>query len=195
MRWFIVFAAIYAAGPSQAQDAGALLRCPSVKPDTDRLACFDAAMKPATAAAAVAETPATPTKEIVAAPASAGAPMVFKVVDAEDVYVTPNKYEGRGIELRKMRCFHADKDEYRCIAPGAVMLALFSKSIRPESERAAIENDCGEIKKMATSPKCEKTVRFVPTKSGEDLVNGYRRRVVVGAPYLEIAAGVARSKR
>lgn len=173
-------------GPAAAQDAGALLTCPGKKDDRERLACFDAAMK-ATMPPAAEQPATTPTKEIVAAPANAATATVYKVVDPEDVYVAPNKYEGRGVELRRMRCFHADKNEYRCVAPGAVTLAVFAPTISPDDEREKVEADCGEIKKMATSPKCEKTIRFVPAKNVEDLVNGYRKRVVVVAPVMELS--------
>ena len=182
-------------GRGAAQEASARQMCLKKADDRERLACFDAAMR-SSAPVVTAEPPASSTKEIVAAPANAtAAPTVFKAVDAEDVYVSPGKYEGRGIEPKRMRCFHADKDEYRCVASGAVTLALFAPSIRPEKERENIENDCGEIKKMATSPKCEKTVRLIPLKHGEDITTGYRKRVLVVAPYYEIASAPARGRR
>src|SRR5436190_23178118 len=64
-------------------------------------------------------------------------PTNYRVVDPSDVYVSPNKYKDKPIELRDMRCLHADEDEYRCIAPGGTTLVVFSSAVEPEGEKGS----------------------------------------------------------
>lgn len=135
------------------------------------------------------------TKEIVASPKASAAPTTYKVVDADDVFVAPAKYQDKPIEIRRVRCFHADKAEYRCIGTGSLTVTIFASSIRPQAEREAIEEDCGEIRKMLSSPKCLKTIRFVPAKHSEDLVSGMQKRMVVITPEIEVSAVAAKGRR
>jgi hypothetical protein len=85
------------------------------------------------------------TREIVAS----FAPGDFKVVDPDDIHVAPQKFVGKPIEIRNVRCFYADKDDYRCMAPSRGMVtAVFATSVGPANEKEALETDCGAIKKI-----------------------------------------------
>jgi hypothetical protein len=108
-----------------------------------------------------------------------------KTVDAIDLQVSPNKYKGKGVELRGVRCFHADEDEYRCMHPTASLLVM-GVNVEPAAAKSAIENNCGEIRKVLTSPKCRFTVRFYPSLIDEDEVSGGARRTVIGVEVLEV---------
>lgn len=176
-----------------AQDAPLIQKCSAISEAKARLACFDEATraKPESddsANASTPEGPSTSTKDIVKTPNFAESPteLSYREVDHADLYITPGKFEGKGIELKRMRCFHADKDEYRCIAPGSTVLAVFATEILPVKEREGIENDCGEFRKVMTSSKCLKTIRFVPIKHSEDIVNGYQKRTLILARSLDI---------
>src|SRR4029077_18568858 len=73
----------------------------------------------------------------------------YRVVDPSDIFVAYSKYLGKPIEVRKVRCYYADKDDYRCIAIGDSTVVFFAEDIEPATAREAIENDCSEIKKAA----------------------------------------------
>ena len=203
MRTFIIALALFCfSAATYAHDTGALLSCSTETDDERRLACFDATMKmlvtPQTSSVAViTEEPTTSTKEIVAAPISTEPTTSdsFKLIDPNDLYVSPAQYESKPIEMRRMRCLHAYKKEYRCIAPGALALMIISPEIRSTNERKAIEKDCTEVIKMVSAPQCEKTLRFIPQKNDEGLVNGKRKRVVVVTSYIEVVPKPSRSKR
>lgn len=128
------------------------------------------------------------TKEIVGQ-----GPLEYKVVDADDLYVSPNKFRGRGVELRGMACFHADQSDYRCIAPRGVTLAIFAKEVSPPDARSKLEDDCGQIKKAATAA-CRRTIRFVANEFDADTVSGYQNRIVFRPTNIEVVAQ-AKDKR
>lgn len=187
---------------ARAQGDPMFAACASKADDKERLACFDGAVKAskpgqANVGGAGTDEVVSSTKEIVAVPTTSGPPKseAYRLIDPADLYVAPNKYLKRPIELRRMRCLHADKDEYRCIAPGSVIVTIFTARLTPSSEQAAVENECGEIRKMTTSPKCLKTIRFVPLKAEEDLVNGYTKRLVVVAAAVEIVQAASAKRR
>jgi hypothetical protein len=167
-----------------------VMGCSGVKDDKDRLACFDKAATILKTAGVPSETETANTKELV----SAFGPNDFKVVDPDDVHVAPRKFIGKPIELKNVRCFYADKNDYRCIAPSQRMVTtVFAKSIGPANERDAIESDCGAIKKLE-APACRKTIRIVPIDYDEDSPNAFAKRIVVKVANIEIMPPV-RSKR
>jgi hypothetical protein len=108
-----------------------------------------------------------------------------RVVDALDLQVAPNKYKNKGIEVRGVRCFHADEKEYRCIHPGANLM-IMGVDIEPASAKSSLEENCGEIKKVLTSPKCRYNIRLYPVLVEEDEVGGGDKRTVIGTKMLEI---------
>ncbi|KRP88638.1 hypothetical protein AOQ73_27955 [Bradyrhizobium pachyrhizi] len=123
--------------------------CTGTKDDKDRLSCFDKAA----AALKTAGVPSGPetanTKDIV----TSFSPSDFKVVDPDDVHVAPGKFIGKPIEIRNVRCFYADRDDYRCSMPSRGMVTVvFAKSIEPANERDTLENDCGAIKRLSLPP-------------------------------------------
>ncbi|MBV5347973.1 hypothetical protein [Lamprocystis purpurea] len=119
----------------------------------------------------------------------------FKVVDSEDMYVAPDKYTNRGVEMRNVQCFHADKDEYRCLATSSGMpLVLMSPEITPSAEKTAIEEKCGEIKKVSTQ-QCRKNVHFIPLGNTEDIIGGYQKRVVILTKAIEIIPAPIKKKK
>lgn len=189
-------ACLPASWPAMAQDASAISWCSTITVDADRLACFDRLAKEE-----VPQKPATGTSDNLPVPKPAIKPAgteqsaLYRSIDTDDLYASPSKYEGKNIQIDKVRCYHADKDEYRCSGQGVAALVIFSVSISPESERLSLENECGEIKKMASSPKCLKTIKFVPFGSTEDIISGYRKRLVVLTKQIEMAPYLPSKKR
>lgn len=180
MRFAIIITGLFiVVSPSNAQPAPDVSACAAKKDDRDRLACFDTATKAAEKAVSGPES--TKTKDIIK-PAT---PSDYKVVATEDLSVAPGKYDGKQIEMRRMRCFHADKDEYRCTGGGGPSLMIMTPRITPEAARAQIEDKCGELKNM-TSPLCQKTIRFTPAAHDSDTISGYQNRTIVVTREIEI---------
>jgi hypothetical protein len=75
------------------------------------------------------------------------------------------------------------RDEYRCVTGKSV--AIFAVAVEPPSAREAIENNCGEIKKL-TSPQCKKTIRLTPQEHQHDVLSGYQTRVLILAKSIEV---------
>jgi len=178
-------AVIVMAGSAKANDAEALRRCTAIGSTTERLGCFDNYAKDVLANEAKSTAS---TKEVIAAK-----PAEFKRTDASDLEITPNKYLGRGVEVVGFQCFHADKDEFRCIHPKATLLVMTLK-VTPSAEQSALEDSCGSIKTAVTSPKCRRTLRFVPLKADNDKIDGYRSRTVILAAEVEVVPA-ARPRR
>lgn len=166
---------------AQTPDVVRLVKCPAIREDAARLACFDTAMNPPTKGLdpnAIVDTSPT------AAPQSSAD--TTRVVQADDVFVTPNKYVGKLIEIPRMKCLYADKGEYRCLGSGNFTFAVFVKALAPQSQRDAIERDCGELSQVMSSLLCLKTVRFTPAKVVNDIVSGFQQRVVLQADAAEL---------
>jgi hypothetical protein len=182
MRFSVVaMAAILAASPTMAEMAPNIAACASKKDERERLACFDAATK-GTSEDTTRDQDNTKTKDIIK-PATGD----YKVVAAEDLSIAPGKYDGKPIEMRKMRCFHADKDEYRCIGSGiGPALMIIAPLVSPEPAKAQIEDKCGELRKVLTSTLCQKTIRFTPAAHDSDTISGYQNRTIVVTREIEI---------
>lgn len=172
------FACLAAAiAPAAAED------CKAIKDSAARLACFDkAAGETSAPPAATAHAPAAQKAEP-AAPAPETTAKTFKVVDVSDLYVGPNKYAGRDIEVRNLKCYFADKDDYRCIAPGTYV-AIFTKTVEPALARQWMEDKCDQIKTAVTSSRCTFHLRFTYTSDDfdNDVVSGMQQRVVITPP-------------
>lgn len=166
-----------------------IVGCSLLKDDRARLACFDKASATLKSAGIPASPITANTKEIL----SSFAPGDFKVVDPDDIHVAPRKFIGKPIEIRGVRCFYADKDDYRCITPSRLTTAVFGRSISPTIERDALEGDCGAIKRLE-SPACRKTIRVVLTDYSQDAPSAFAKRIVVTAPVIEIVP-IARTRR
>lgn len=172
-------------GAARANDLDEVRRCTTIREFSARLECFDAYAQ--ATLANEAKTGAS-TKEVIAAK-----PTEFKRTDPSDIQITPNKFIGRGVEVVGFQCFHADKDEFRCIHPTATLMVLTVK-VKPDTEQAVLEDTCGAIKTAVTSPKCRRTLRFVPLKADNDKIDGYRSRTVVLAAEVEVVPA-AKSRR
>lgn len=105
-------------------------------------------------------------------------PPLYRVVDAVDLYVGPRKYLGKNIEVRKVRCYFADVDDYRCITDDP--LVVFSRSVEPKSVRQWIEDNCDQIRKLPTA-KCLFAIRFSfdADDVSEDIISGYQKRMII----------------
>lgn len=182
-----VFAALMATLPSIAvAETGAddiIAMCSKL--GEKRVECLEIAVRSLIQAPAV---DGAKTKEIVGQ-----SPLEYKVVDADDLFVSPNKFRGKGVELRGMACFHADQSDYRCIAPRGVTLVIFAKEVTPPEARSKLEDDCGQIKKAATA-LCRRTIRFVANEFDADTVSGYQNRIIFKPTSIEVVAQ-ARGKR
>lgn len=95
-----------------------------------------------------------------------------------------------------MSCFHADKNEYRCMNIEESPVVVFAPTIEPAEERQAIENACGQFKTALQSPRCRRTIRFVPQVAEIEKVNALISRLVVVTRKIEaIAPAPERRKR
>jgi hypothetical protein len=185
----VLAGAARAASPRDVVDAVIeVIGCVSIKEDKDRLLCFDkAAASLKTAGISGPETATT--KELV----SNFSPGDYKIVDPDDIHVAPSKFIGKPIELRNVKCFYADKDDYRCLTPSRLITTVFGASVGPDVERERLESDCGAIKKI-DSPACRRTIRIVPLDFAEDAPTVLAKRIVVKAATIQIQPAV-RSKR
>lgn len=160
-----------------------VMGCASLKDDKERLSCFDKAVLSLKTAGVTTGPETANTKEIVSSFAAGD----FKVVDPDDIHVAPRKFLGKPIELRNVRCFYADKDDYRCVSSSNLTTVIFAKSVEPSDAREALEADCGAIKKLS-SPGCRKTVQIVPMEFAEDAPNAFTKRIIVRTLNLKILA-------
>lgn len=168
-----------------ADDVEAVRKCTTIREFSARLECFD------TYANALLQSEAkvgASTKEVIQSK-----PTEFKRAEAADLEITPGKFINRGVEVVGFQCFHADKNEFRCIHPKATLLLLTVK-IAPSVEQDRIEDECGSINTAVTSPKCRRTLRFVPIKADNDKIDGYRSRTTVFAPEVEVVPTPSRRR-
>ena len=108
----------------------------------------------------------------------------YKIVDAADIFIGTRKYLDKPVLLRRMRCYYADVDDYRCTANGPVLLAVFTATVEPASAREWIEKNCGQLKVAITSEKCVFNTRFVygADDAKDDVVSGFEQRKVIRPP-------------
>ncbi|MCK1618053.1 hypothetical protein IVA96_15650 [Bradyrhizobium sp. 159] len=108
----------------------------------------------------------------------------YKVVDPSDLFIGTRKYLDKSILVRKMRCYYADVEDYRCTASGPVFLAVFTAAVEPASARAWIEKNCDQLKVAMTSDKCLFNPQFVygAKDVNDDIVSGYQHRKVIRPP-------------
>lgn len=189
-------ATILTATSVKAQFLSDFTACAAKKDNTERLTCFDAAAKAASGDKDLFDyskvNPAitgesTKTSDAI----KPSKPNEYKVVDAADLFVSPGKFEGKAIEVRNVRCFHADKQDYRCLSLTSHVM-VNSLDISPASAKQDLEDQCGEIAKVSISKKCLKTIRFTPLTHEEDTLSGFQKRVVVATPVIEIISSKAK---
>jgi hypothetical protein len=116
-----------------------------------------------------------------------------RVIDAADLRMAPSKYLDKPIELRRMYCYYADDEDYRCVASDST-LAVFAPAIESEAEKSALEANCGEMKKI-TSPACTKTIRLVPASNVQDHISGYMLRTVIRTETIEIVPATTKARK
>lgn len=179
-----------AAGADEVLDAVVgVMRCSATKDDSERLRCYDAAST-ALRSAGLPEAKTADPKAVVAS----FSPSDYKLVDPDDLHVAPRKFIGKPVELRNVKCFYADKGDYRCLAPSRSMITtVFAKDVGPPGERDTIESDCGAVKKI-DSPLCRRTIRLVPVDFSEDAPNAFAKRMVIQSATIEFVPS-ARAKR
>lgn len=102
----------------------------------------------------------------------------YRSVDAADIAVGSRKYYDKDIEI-SLKCYYADINDYRCVSGQG--LAVFAKSIYPAEAKSHVEEHCGELKKVASSPRCQAKVRFRLNERdvSNDITSGYRNRMVI----------------
>jgi hypothetical protein len=99
----------------------------------------------------------------------------------------PAKYSGKLVEMRRMRCFFAEKNDYRCtVSTLDAAVIIVAPTIAPPQSRAVVEQLCGDVRNAAVLPACQRTIRFTPGGYGEDKVQGLAKRVVVTSPSIEV---------
>ena len=103
----------------------------------------------------------------------------IRTVDLADIRVAPRKYADRDIEVRGLRCYYADRNDYRCGSDAGV--TLFIKKINDEAARTYVESSCDEVRKVAAGGKCRLTVRLKYSEDdlGEDVQSYGLRRITI----------------
>jgi len=170
----LVLALCFLAAPAFAEpySVSDLKACSIVSADQERLSCFDKLAKDRIA--------------VLAAPAAPQGPQQVKFVQAEDLYVAPERYQGQNIEVKGLWCVFIAKGDYRCVAAG-VNIAVFGEAIKPDAERDVLERDCAAVSKALKSDKCRRTIRFVPSDISRDFIDGYQKRIKVSASDVELS--------
>lgn len=107
-----------------------------------------------------------------------------RVVAGVDMQLAPRKWMGQPVEMRRMRCLHADKDEYRCITSDSSTLIIFAEAIKPAAMQDFMERSCGTFEEMM-KPTCRFTLRFTASEHGSDTISGYQKRTVIRAATVE----------
>ena len=125
-----------------------------------------------------------PSSSPIPPPQTSSAPEPPKLVDAEDLFVGSRKYANRLIMIKGMRCYYADAEDYRCIAPSGLLLAVFTGSVEPISARVWLETKCDQFKIAMTNSACVFNPSFVytPDDVEEDVVSGFNKRKVIRPP-------------
>jgi hypothetical protein len=102
----------------------------------------------------------------------------YKVVAVEELGIGTRKYMNRDLEVRRMHCYYADVEDYRCVSDSRV--AIFTKAIEPETAKKIIEERCDTIEK-AISIGCTVSLRFKYTDSdvNQDIMSGFQERTVI----------------
>jgi len=108
----------------------------------------------------------------------------YKVVDPSDLFIGTRTYLDKQILLRRMRCYYADMDDYRCIASGSVFLSVFTARVEPASAREWMEKNCDQLKVAITSEKCVFNTQFTygAKDVNDDIVSGFQQRKVIHPP-------------
>jgi hypothetical protein len=113
-------------------------------------------------------------------------PTEYRVIDAADLKVAPDRYTDKPIELRRMYCYYADEDDIRCAGDGGG-LAIFASTVESAEEKDALAANCSEVKKF-TSPACTKTIRLVPASNTQDRLSEYKLRTIIRTETIEIVS-------
>jgi hypothetical protein len=108
--------------------------------------------------------------------AQGAAAQEIKKLSAADLGVETRKWEGRKIETQ-LRCFYADKDEYRCI--GGKARVDLSKISNPDG-KSYLEDKCDTIERMVGNA-CLVTVRFVYSGYRKEETDGGNKLTMVEA--------------
>lgn len=150
--------------------------CKSLTDTAARLKCYDAAAESSASKEPESKASSETTSE------SSTPPTDAKVVDPIDLSVGSGKYYSKNIEVRGLHCYYADVGDYRCTGDGD--LAIFARSIEPNTSQTWIDDNCDQVKKAILSSKCKVAIRFKfgPDDISEDLVSGYRRRKIIRPP-------------
>jgi hypothetical protein len=116
-----------------------------------------------------------------------------RVVAGADMQLAPRKWLGQPVEMRRMRCLHADKDEFRCITSDSSTLIIFAEAVSPPTMQDFVERSCGTFEEML-NPTCRFTLRFTAEQHGEDTISGYQKRTVIRAATVEAIREPARRR-
>lgn len=100
-----------------------------------------------------------------------------KKLTAMDLAVQTHKWDGKKIEVQ-LRCFYADKDEYRC-ATGMGARVDFTK-ISNEAGKDFLDENCDTLAKVA-SRNCMVTVRFTYSGNSREASGSGQQMTVVQA--------------
>ncbi|NBJ13202.1 hypothetical protein [Microvirga arsenatis] len=109
----------------------------------------------------------------------------WKIIDAEDVAVSPRKYDGQKVKLLGLQCYYADVDDFRCVT--STPAVIFAQKVEPVPARLWLQDNCHQIRTALSSDKCRMSVRFVLDVEDikEDIVSGYKKRVILQPPMIE----------
>lgn len=191
MRCAIAFVVLAAAmSPAMSLTLSEKIRtCRTLTSESLRLNCYNGIDVDDEAAAEA--QPGVTTKQTLATP-----PTEFRVVDALDFAVAPRKFIGTGVEMRGMQCFYADKDDFRCFTDrDGEIVTVLTKVLQPDRQRAEIESDCGSARTATASPRCRRTIRFVPLAARREKVGPITDRLTVVAASIDLITPAAPARR
>lgn len=178
-------------GSSQAQDVWRDLRACSSQENNDlRLKCFDEVAKALPGNTAEQPPAGVSTRDVIAPQPVRS----FQAVEPLDFIVAPNKFMDRGVEIKRARCFHADKNEFRCFTSSPGIITVFTPMLKPVSAQEQVENECGQVRTASSSPRCQFAIRFVPVAAETEPLNAFQKRLVVVTKEIELLPSPSRRK-
>lgn len=187
-RTLLLLSSMFIASAAVGQSSDdAVRKCAAMTDDQDRLSCFDNLTKDRPGGGAT-DTKTTIVQTPPPLPASE-----YRVVDPSDLYITPGKYIGKPIELRRVYCLYADEDDYRCTTDGTNVM-ITAEEVTPPVHQQIMQKDCQSMKQFSTS-KCIRTIRLIPTETSSDVVSNYQRRKIIVTTAIEVVPRTAARKK
>ena len=112
----------------------------------------------------------------------------FEVVDSSDIVLAPERYIGKKITIRNLRCYFAGDADYRC-SSNSEALGIFGKLVTPIAAESFVRTKCNRITVVMASETCVATARIAPSDIRTVHDSDGRERTVVEAYNLTLLKG------